>query len=43
VSKRIIEDHGGNIVAKNLPSGLVSFVISLPLSKTDRVPQNSEG
>ncbi len=43
VSKRIIEDHGGNIVAKNLPSGFVAFVISLPLSKADRVPQNSEG
>jgi PAS domain S-box-containing protein len=33
VSKRIIEEHGGNIVARNLQSGLVSFVISLPLSE----------
>lgn len=33
VSKRIIEEHGGSIAAKNLPSGQVSFIISLPLHK----------
>jgi PAS domain S-box-containing protein len=35
VSKRIIEEHGGNIAARNLVPRGVSFVISLPLHKPE--------
>ncbi len=31
VSKRIIEEHGGKLVAKNIPGG-ASFIVSLPYS-----------
>ncbi len=34
VSHRIIEEHGGSIMAENSPEGGVAFTINLPVKRT---------
>ncbi|HVK16268.1 MAG TPA: ATP-binding protein [Fimbriiglobus sp.] len=35
ISKRIVEDHGGNLAAANRPGGGASFFVRLPTAATD--------
>ncbi len=42
ICRKIVERHGGGIMAKSAPGQGTAFVISLPLSEIKEVPQNAK-